>query len=78
MVSWILGPGEKLLASQVGIGDSYHIKESENEFIYNCCFTNDLNSYKLHFHVNKCSNLLVSIIAIVNTVNVNYFLNSLL
>lgn len=23
MVSWILGPGEKLLASQVGIGDSY-------------------------------------------------------
>ena len=27
VVTWILGPGEKLLASQVGIGDSYQSAE---------------------------------------------------
>jgi hypothetical protein len=26
-VTWIFGPGEKLLASQVDIGDTYHAAE---------------------------------------------------
>lgn len=27
VVEWVLGPGEKLLASQTGIGDSYEAAE---------------------------------------------------